>query len=120
MKRKVALFLCGLLLLPLLPLPVKALDYDPRRIGTKYTQGDLSDVNEENPWVEKHDPSSSHDFRLSTRAAQDQQIPNVDFLSMSFWMRVLFPYSLYTVNSPDTRVDTNAQADRRQEAYRSR
>ena len=53
MKRTVAVVLCGLLLVQLLPLSVQALDYDPRRIGTKYVQATLPDTNEDVPWVDK-------------------------------------------------------------------
>lgn len=51
MKRTVAVVLCGLLLVQLLPMSVQALDYDPRQIRSQYDQVTRPE-SESWPWID--------------------------------------------------------------------
>jgi len=118
MIRIFACGMCALLLVGLLPISGHTLDRDWRKVG--WERVELSDVSEENPWVEKHDDDPTRDTRSVGRCSQVEQAPSVGAFFLSTWTRLLIPYFEPYLNSPHTKETTNAEAGCYKDPYRAR
>ena len=110
MRRNAALVLCGLLLIQLVPLPVKALDYDPRRIGSKYTQATLPDTQDDVPWIDKIDDPMTPPTSISTESVSSDSPQTLECqLWTAFQLWIGFIFSPHHANRIEARAHVAAQ-----------